>query len=149
MKRASTFLLLLGVALLPAALPLRADLKAALAERDPGKRSKLALDNAEAALKEARAAWQKGDDGALAAAARELEESVGLAWDSLAGTGKNPRKSPHWFKAAEIETRNLLKKLDTLQNDLNFEERPALDKAKARTEKVHDDLLSGLMEGKK
>ena len=45
--------------------------------------------------------------------------------------------------------RSLLKKLDTLQNDLNFEERPALDKAKARTEKVHDDLLSGLMEGKK
>ena len=53
-----------------------------------------------------------------------------------------------WFKQAEIETRNLLKKLDTLEHDMGFEDRPVLDKAKARLEKVHDDLLKGLMEGK-
>ena len=113
-----------------------------------GKRSKLALDNAGTALKEAREAYQKGDDPALAAAALEIEESVGLAWDSLESTGKNPRKSPRWFKQAEIETRNLLKKLDSLEHDLGFEDRPVLDKAKARLQKVHDDLLKGLMEGK-
>ena len=51
-----------------------------------------------------------------------------LAWDSLQSTGKNPRKSPQWFKQAEIETRDLLKKLETLQHDMGFEDRPMLDK---------------------
>ena len=146
--RTQTILALLGLGLISAPGLLPADLKIALAERDLGKRSKLALDNAGAALKEARQAYQTGDDKALAAAALEIEESVSLAWDSLESTGKNPRKSPRWFKQAEIETRNLLKKLDTLQHDMGFEDRPVLDKAKARLQKVHDDLLKGVMEGK-
>jgi hypothetical protein len=136
----------LGLISTPGLLP--ADLKIALNERDLGKRSKLALDNAGAALKEAREAYQKGDDKAVAEAAQEIEDSVSLAWDSLESTGKNPRKSPRWFKSAEIETRNLLKKLDSLEHDLGFEDRPVLDKAKARLQKVHDDLLKGVMEGK-
>ena len=35
-----------------------------------------------------------------------------LGWDSLESTGKDPRKSPKWFKHAEIETRDLLKKIE-------------------------------------
>jgi len=146
--RRHSILLALGLGLIFTSGLLPADLKIALNERDLGKRSKLALDNAGAALKEAREAYQKGDDKALAAAAQEIEDSVSLAWDSLESTGKNPRKSPRWFKHAEIETRDLLKKLDTLQRDLAFEDRPVLDKANARLQKVHDDLLKGVMEGK-
>ena len=127
----------------------RADLKAALAERDLGKRSKLALENANSAMKEARAAFEKGESPALTAAVNEVQESVDLAYDSLKSTGKDPRKSPKWFKHAEIETRDLLKKVETLQRDLNFQDRPMLDKLKARLQQVHDDLLVGLMEGKK
>jgi len=74
---------------------------------------------------------------------------VDLAYDSLKSTGKDPRKSPKWFKRAEIETRNLIKKIDTLQRDMDFQDRPMLDKLKARLQQVHDDLLLGLMEGKK
>ena len=148
MRGTRTILMLLMLGIVCASGVMRADLKAALAERDLGRRSKLALDNAGAALKAARDAYQQGEAPAVAAAARELEESVALAWDSLESTGKNPRKSPRWFKSAEIETRNLLKKLETLQHDMGFEDRPVLDKAKARLQKVHDDLLTGLMEGK-
>ena len=104
--------------------------------------------SAGAALKTARDAYEKGESEKLAAAAAEIEESVDLANASLKSTGKNPRNSPKWFKQAEIATRDLLKKLDTLQHDLGFEERPVLDKAKAHVQKVHDDLLIGLMEGK-
>ena len=148
MKGTRIIRLLLAVGLISAGLPLHADLKAALAEHDLGKRSKLALENAGAALKTAREAYQLGDNPRVAAAAREFQESVDLAWDSLESTGKNPRKSPRWFKQAEIETRNLLKKLETLQHDMSFEDRAVLDNAKARLQKVHDDLLTGLMEGK-
>ena len=129
--------------------PAPADLKAALAERDLGRRSKLALDNAVEAMKSARAAFTRGDDASLAEAAAEVKESVNLAYDSLESTGKDPRRSPKWFKHAEIETRDLLKKVETLQQDLNFQDRHILDELKTRLQQVHDDLLLGLMEGRK
>lgn len=125
------------------------DLKAAIAERDLGRRSKLALDNANVAMKEARAAYEKGDSEKLNASVREVQDSVELAYDSLQSTGKDPRKNPKWFKHAEIETRDLLKKADTLQHDLSFQDRSLLDKLKSRLQQVHDELLLGLMEGKK
>ena len=143
--------------LLPAALMLgcawagclRADLKPALAESNLGKRSKLALDNAAAALKAAREAYATGDNQKVAAAADEILQSVDLAYESLMKTGKNPRNSPRWFKAAEISTRDLSKKLETFQRDMDFADRPLLDKVKARVQQVHDELLLGLMEGKR
>jgi hypothetical protein len=128
---------------------LRADLKPALAEPNLGKRSKLALDNAAVALKAAREAYGKGDNDKVAAGAAEIQESVGLAYDSLMKTGKNPRNSPKWFKQAEIETRDLLKKLDSFQRDMDYADRPSLDQVKARVQEVHDELLLGLMEGKR
>jgi ADP-heptose:LPS heptosyltransferase len=128
---------------------LRADLKPALAESNLGKRSKLALDNAAAALKAAREAYAKGDNEKVAAAADEIQQSVDLAYDSLMKTGKNPRNSPRWFKPAEISTRDLAKKLDTFQRDMDFADRPLLDKVRARVQQVHDELLLGLMEGKR
>lgn len=127
---------------------LHADLKQVMAEHDLGRRSKLALDNAGAALKAARAAYERGDTEKVAADIREIIESVDLASDSLNQTGKNPRNSPKWFKQAEIQTRDLLKRLESFQRDMNFTDRPMLDKAKSRVQEVHDNLLLGLMEGK-
>jgi hypothetical protein len=127
---------------------LRADLKQAMAEHDLGRRSKIALDNAEAALKSARAAYEHGEGDKAAAAIAEIQASVDLALESLNQTGKNPRSSPRWFKQAEIQTRDLLKRLDTFQHDMSFSDRPMLDKVKARVQEVHDGLLLGLMEGK-
>lgn len=135
----------LSMALAPAA---RADLKAALAERDLGKRSKLALDNAADTVKGAREAVQRGESEKVSAAVAEIRESVDLAYDSLKSTGKDPRKSPKWFKHAEISTRELIKKLNTLQDDMNFADRPVVADLKKRVQQVHDELLVGLMEGK-
>jgi cytochrome c556 len=128
---------------------LRADLTRANAERNLEKRSKLALENAMAAYQAARAAYDKGDNERVAAAAAEIEESVDLAYTSLKSTGKDPRRSPKWFKRAEIDTRDLVRKLEGFQQEMSFADRPVLDKVKARVQQVHDDLLLGLMEGKK
>ncbi len=99
MRGTRTILLLLALGLSPGVSLLHADLKAALAEHDLGRRSKLALDNAGAALKAAREAYQQGDSKALAVSAKEIQESVDLAWDSLESTGKNPRKNPRMVQA--------------------------------------------------
>jgi hypothetical protein len=127
----------------------RADLTRALKEPNLEKRSQLALDNATAAYKGARAAYEKGETEQVAKLVAEIQESVELAHTSLKQTGKNPRKSPKWFKKAEITTRDLLKRLDAFQNDMGFNDRPVLEKVKARVQQIHDELLVGLMEGKR
>ena len=128
---------------------LQADLKKALAEPDLEKRSKLALDNAFAAYQAARDAYQKGEMEQAQAGIEQIEQSVDLAYQSLSDTGKNPRRSPKYFKAAELSTRDLTRRISSFQDQMSYSERPMLDKLKARVQQVHDELLLGLMEGKK
>jgi hypothetical protein len=127
---------------------LRADLKRAQAEPNLEKRSQLAMDNAVAAYQAARAAYDKGDTDQTAAAIAEILESVDLAHASLKQTGKDPRKSSKWFKKAEMETRDLERKLESFQQIMGFSDRPMLDNVKVRVQQVHDELLLGIMEGK-
>jgi hypothetical protein len=116
---------------------IRADLKRALAETNLEKRSRLALENAKAAYQQVQTF------------ATEIEQSVDLAYQSLQQTGKNPRSSPRYFKSAEQETSQLMRRIEGLQEEMSYTERPMLDKTKARVQQVHDDLLLGLMEGRK
>jgi hypothetical protein len=125
-----------------------AELDQARAEPNLEKRSKLALDNAEKALKDAREAYRAGDAIASTAKINEIRESVDLAYQSLMATGKNPRNSPKYFKQAELEIRELSRKLDAFQHSMDLDERGILDKVMARVQQVHDDLLAGLMEGR-
>jgi hypothetical protein len=126
----------------------RADLRRAMAEPNLEKRSGLALLNAAEALKSARAAYDKGDNEQVAQDAEEILESVELASRSLTESGKNPRRS-EWFKKAEISTRDLSRRIESFQEQMSYADRPMLDKVKARVQQVHDELLLGVMEGKK
>jgi hypothetical protein len=134
---------------LVSAQTIRADLKRAMAEPNLEKRSKLALENAKTAYEAARDAYQKGDLEQTQTLANEIEQSVDLAYQSLEQTGKNPRSSPRYFKSAEQETSQLARRIEGLQEEMSYTERPMLDKAKARVLQVHDQLLLGLMEGRK
>lgn len=125
-----------------------AELARAKAEPNLEKRSGMAMDNALAVFQDARDAYRKGDDKQVAADVAEIEESVNLAFASLQQTGKDPRKNPKWFKRAEIGTRELLRKLDNFEREMDFSDRPVLNQVRARVQQVHDELLVGLMEGK-
>ena len=129
--------------------PARADLTTALAETNLEKRSDLALTNAAAALKAARKAYEAGDSAAVAAAVSDIRASVELVAHSLKETGKNPRNHPKYFKKAEIGTRDLLRRLETFQQEMSYTDRPMLDALKAYIQEAHDGLLSGLMGEKK
>jgi len=125
-----------------------ADLKQALAEPNLEKRSQLALNNAAAACKAARSAYEKGENEQVAAGIAEIQESVELAFTSLTQTGKDPRRSPKWFKRAEMDTRELIKRLEAFDHEMSFSDRPMLEKVRTKVQQVHDDLLVGLMQGK-
>lgn len=125
-----------------------ADLKQARAEANLEKRSKLALDNASVMLQGAREAYQNGETSRVEAAIAEVRESVDLAYRSLEDTNKNPRRSPRWFKYAEIQTRDMLRKLETFEQNMSFADRDMLTNLKAFVQQVHEKLLLGLMEGR-
>jgi hypothetical protein len=127
---------------------LHADLKRAMAEPNLEKRSGLALENAAAALKSARAAYDKGDNDQVAKDAVEILQSVELAAASLRQSGKDPRRS-NWFKKAEISTRDLGRRIQDFQDQMSYVDRPLLDKVKVRVQEVHEELLLGVMEGRK
>jgi hypothetical protein len=127
---------------------LHADLKRAMAESNLERRSGIALENAAAALKSARAAYEKGDNDQVAKDAAEILESVELAATSLEQSGKNPRRSA-WYKKAEISTRDLSRRIQDFQDQMSYFDRPLLDKVKARIQEVHEELLLGVMEGRK
>jgi hypothetical protein len=137
------------LAALVAAGPAWAGLDEVRAEPNLEKRSVLAMDNAVAALREARAAYNAGDLAKVAAKAKEIEESVDLANAALEKTGKDPRRSPKWFKHAEIQSNELLRSIEGLEHDMSVEDRAILEKTKERVQQVHDILLAGLMGGKR
>ena len=121
------------------------DLARLQSEPHPDKRAHLALDNADDALKQARDGYDKGDGEAVAARLQEVEHSVELAQSSLKQTGKNPSKSPKHFKYAELKTRDLLRKLDAFREAMSVADRPALDHVIGAVQKIHDNLLDGIM----
>ena len=149
-RRAGALQMAIGIVLvLVGAGAARADLDQARQEPNLEKRSKLALENADVALRAAREDYRAGDTMDTTTKINEVIESVDLAYTSLSETGKNPRKSPKYFKQAEMQTRELSRKLDDFQHEMSYTDRPSLDKVRVRVQEVHDELLTGLMEGKK
>ncbi len=127
----------------------RADVAKIKAEPNLEKRSKAALDNAADALKQAREAYSQGNVKRTAELAKEVEDSVQVCADSLKSTGKNPRKSPKWFKRAEMQTHDLLRRIEAFHREMSFSDRPILEPARLKTQQVQEEMLLGVVEGKK
>jgi hypothetical protein len=133
-----------------AAAPAWASLDAAKAEPNLEKRAVLALDNAGRALRSAQDGYlAQGDMKQVGAALEEVSVSVELAYDSLQQTHKVPSRSPKYFKRAEIETRELLRRIDDFREQMSVDDRDEIDKVRAVVQKVHESLLEGIMGGKK
>src|SRR5277367_3063817 len=91
---------------------LRADLSEIRSEPNLEKRARLALNNADTAFKDAQASYASGNNERTRQQLGEMQQSVEVAHDALAATGKNPRRRPKYFKIGETETRDLLRRLE-------------------------------------
>lgn len=123
---------------------LGADLAAVRAEKAPERRAQRALANALAALAETRRKYDAGDAAGWKAALEEVLASVELSKDSLAETGKEPRKSKA-HKDAELRTRDLARRLGQLADYFAFEDRPEAEKVRDRVQHIHDELLEAVL----
>jgi hypothetical protein len=123
----------------------RADLAAVKAEPNLEKRSDKALENASAQIDAARKAWQESDAKMFRAAVAEVRESAELSYDSLRATGKNPSKRPKYFKRAELKMRELMRRLDGLKQEVDFDNREPVETVKLRIQELHEELLLDIM----
>lgn len=112
------------------------------------RRSDLALQYANSALDTARDAYAAGDVDKTGAAIEEVGSSVDLAYDSLEQTGKDPRRSPKFFKRAEMSTRQLLRRLDGMIESMSVADRMLAEKVRGRVADIHENLLKGIMKKK-
>jgi len=126
-----------------------ADLASVRAEPNLEKRSEKALQNAEAALTRARAAYEKGETAAFTDALSEVGQSIDLCRQSLEESGKNPRKQPKYFKRAEIAIRKLARRLENFRQDMSVDDRPPVAALMDKAQKLQEDLLHMIMGQKK
>ena len=134
--------------LLMAVAALSANLNSVRAEPNIEKRSRLALDNADAAFVRSKANLEGGHAEAAAADLVEVQQSVEVARDALAETHQNPSRHPKNFKYAETRTRELLRRLKAWQDSIDSTDRPMIEAVRNRIQEVHDEWLTGIM-GKK
>jgi hypothetical protein len=125
------------------------DLNSIRKEPNLEKRSELALGNAETALDRARDAYQKGNYADFKEALAEVSDSIELCKQSLDESGKNARKSPKYFKKAEIGIRKLSRRLDNLQVEVSVDDRPAVEPVVGRAHKLQEEILLAIMGKKK
>jgi hypothetical protein len=124
------------------------DIAAVKSEPDLGRRSELALANADKQVDAAKQAYTGGDDKAEQQALIEMRELVDVSYDALEHSNQAPRKSKY-YKNAELKLRALLRRLSSFRDQVSFESRDAVDNVIKRVSDVHDELLSAIMSKKK
>jgi hypothetical protein len=125
------------------------DLGAVKNEPNPEHRSELALNNANTALDAARTAYDSGDTAKAEMDLEEVKQSVDLAYDSLSSTGKDPRRSPKYFKKAEMSIRLLLRRLEGVAQNFSVADRTGIEQIRDHVSEIHDNLIEGIMSKKK
>ena len=124
------------------------DLTAIRLEPNLERRSERAMDNAATAMDAARDASTAGELEKLKAGLEDLRASVDLAYQSLVESGKSARRNPKFFKRAELKTRELMRRLQGLEQAVDADDRPLVESVRERVSKVHDDLIQDLMQKK-
>ena len=145
MIRTFTLALLLTAHLGAAAGPL----DAARAEPNLEKRSEKALQAAQKTLDSLRRTGDLSDRAAVQAALTDVRAGDELCVDSLEESGKNPRRSPKYFKRAEISLRKLNRQLEDLRVALSADDRAPAATLLAYTVQVQEELLLGIFTKRK
>ncbi|WP_180542262.1 hypothetical protein [Nevskia soli] len=124
------------------------DLKTVQSEPNLEKRAKLAVDYAGEEFVVARTAYDKGDTAATAEALQQVQAAVEMARDALDESGKNPRRHARPFKTVETATHELLRRLEGLQNAMDYEDRKMIEGPLAKVQEIHDQWVTQIITGK-
>jgi hypothetical protein len=110
------------------------------AQHNPGKRSELAIELAAKALEQARGYYEAGKAEEADAQLDLVEE---LAKECLA-SARESRKEKYW-KRAELKTAALSRRIRSLIEELNYNQRDRAQLLAKQIDSIHDKLLAGVM----
>jgi hypothetical protein len=134
--RPSISLVFMAVALLSA----QSALDHVRSERNPGRRSEMAMNMADESLDRAREFYRSGDS-------QHGEEQLALV-DKLADECLSSVEAAHkskYTKKAELRVAALGRRVDSLADDLGYEQRGKAREVHSHLEAIHDKLLAGVM----
>jgi hypothetical protein len=118
-------------------------------EQNPDHRARAAIDYANVAEKNAEAAYEKGDMKGVALELRNVADSFQVAQDAFDAAHKTPGRNPGPFKYAEMHSRELLIRLNDLEQKMDLSDRANVEEVKAKVQELHDAWLEGIMGKKK
>lgn len=122
-----------------------AEYPAVMAEPNLEKRSELALAEAETAITAAKQAYDQQKADEFRTRLVDVEQLAELSYKSLQDTGKRARRSPKYFKRAELRLRTIMRRLTGLGGEVSVDDRPLVESALARVNGVHEQLLHDIM----
>ncbi len=138
---------LLCVALAVASL-LAVDLGSIRSEPNLERRAHLALEHAAESFEEAKTAYAASNLDKTGAELLDMQSAVEVAHEALQKTGKDPRRHVHPFKLAETATRQLLRRIEGLENSMDVEDRKLIESPKVHVQEVHDEWLNDIISGR-
>ena len=109
-------------------------------ERDPGKRSQRALALAEQAFEDAKKSYGAGE---IKKGDAHLDDMTKLL-DACVAALEAARKA-HLYKQAEIRVATIVRRLQTLIDDIAVDDRGWAEYTLRQVDGIHDKLLSGVM----
>lgn len=127
---------------------LRADLVSIKAEPNAEKRTDKAMDYGAKMLIEVRENFSRHEMKKLETSLAGFREALELTLTSLDATGKDPAKNPRVHKKVELRLREFMRKLKTMEHDLDFEDRTMIRPLIDQVERIQDDLVQGIFSKK-
>ena len=125
------------------------DLESVRQEPNLERRAELALENANAAIDRAKQHASDAKFEKLHLAVVEVRESVELCSESLAATGKDPRKNTKQFKKVEMRIHQLTRRLRGFAGEVSVEDRPVIEKVANRLDEINDEIVTGIFTKRK
>jgi DNA repair ATPase RecN len=125
------------------------DLDSVRNEPNLERRAELALDNANQAIDRAKQHAAEASFDKLHQAVAEVQESVELCQESLAATGKDPRKNTRQFKRIEMRIHQLTRRMRGFASEVSIEDKPAVERVANRLDEINDEIVTGIFTKKK
>lgn len=118
---------------------------AVMAEQNLERRSDLALREADQAVSDAKSAYVEQKEQDFQTRLADVEELVELSYKSLQDTGKRARRSPKFYKRAELSVRALIRRLDSLSGEVSVDDREPVAATRKKLNDLHDQILNDIM----
>jgi hypothetical protein len=109
-------------------------------ERNPGKRSEIAIDFADKAFDQARSFYQSGD---IAHGESQLNLVATLADECF--TSAQESHKAKYYKRDEMKVSTLTRRVRSFADDLGYEQREKASLLASHLDEIHDKLLRGVM----